>query len=91
VKGKRTLYEIYWEILTYSRNPKSFTSIIHRCNLNSKIGQQHIGFLEDKGYLERIDEQGRNLLRTTPAANPFLDAFKQMYLELFNEKPDFKL
>ena len=91
MKGKRTLYEIYWEILTYSKNPKSFTGIIHRCNLNSKIGQQHIGFLEEKGYLERIDDQGRNLLKTTAAAKPFLDAFKQVYLELFNEKPDFIL
>lgn len=91
MKGKRTLYEIYWEILTYSRNPKSFTSIIHRCNLNSKIGQQHIGFLKRKGYLERIEEEGKNFLKTTDAAKPFLDVFKQMYLELFNEGPNFKL
>ena len=91
MKGKRTLYEIFWEILTYCRNPRTFTSIIHRCSLNSKIGQEHIGFLENKGYLRRFEENGQNLLRTTETAKPFLDAFKEMYLELFNRGPDFKL
>jgi predicted transcriptional regulator len=91
MKGKRTLYEIYWEILTYCRNPRTFTGIIHRCSLNSKIGQEHIGFLEEKGYLRRIEEEGQNLLRTTDDAKPFLDAFKEMYLELFSKSPDFKL
>jgi len=91
MKGKRTLYEIYWEILTYCRNPKAFTSIIHRCSLNSKIGQEHIGFLEEKGYLRRFEEEGQNLLKTTEEAKPFLNAFKEMYLELFSRSPDFKL
>jgi predicted transcriptional regulator len=91
MKGKRTQYEIFWEILTYCRNPRTFTSIIHRCSLNSKIGQEHIGFLEDKGYLRRFEEEGQNLLRTTDDAKPFLDAFRGMYLELFDRSPDFKL
>ena len=78
MKGKRTHYEIYWEILTY-------------CRLNSKIGQEHIGFLEDKGYLRRFEEAGQNLLKTTDDAKLFLGAFKEMYLELFNRRPDFKL
>jgi predicted transcriptional regulator len=91
MKGKRTQYEIYWEILTYCRNPRTFTSIIQRCSLNSKIGQEHLNFLGEKGYLRRFEEDGQNLLRTTEAAKPFLDAFKEMYLELFNRGPDFKL
>jgi len=91
MKGKRTQFEIYWEILTYARNPRTFTSIIHRCSLNSKIGQEHLGFLEEKGYLRHIEEEGQNLLQTTEAAKPFLDAFKSMYLELFDKRPDFKL
>ena len=91
MKGKRTQFEIYWEILTYCRNPRTFTSIIHRCSLNSKIGQEHLGFLEEKGYLRRLEENGQNLLGTTAEAKPFLDAFKEMYLELFNKGPDFKL
>ena len=91
MRGKRTQFEIYWEILTYCRNPRTFTSIIHRCSLNSKIGQEHINFLENKVYLRRFEEEGRNLLKTTDAAKPFLDAFKEMYLELFNRGPDFKL
>ena len=39
MKQKRTHYEIFWEILTHCKKPKSFTNIINRCNLNSKIGQ----------------------------------------------------
>jgi predicted transcriptional regulator len=91
VRGKRTLYEIYWEILTYSRNPKTFTNIIQRCSLNSKIGQEHIGFLIEKGYLLRFEEEGQNYLRTTKKAKTFLEAFREMYLELFNRGPQFKL
>lgn len=89
--GRRTQYEIYWEILTYCRNPRSFTGIVHRCNLNSKIGQEHIMFLESKGFLMRLMEGGQNLLKTTEAAQDFLDAFKEMYLELYNRGPEFKL
>ena len=91
MKGKRTQYEIYWEILTYCRNPTSFTSIIQRCSLNSKIGSEHIGFLEGKGYLRRFEEGGQNFLQTIDEAKPFLDAFREMYLELFDRRPDFKL
>ena len=91
MKGKRTLYEIYWEVLTFARNPKTFTNIIHRCSLNSKIAQEHVGFLVEKGYLRRFEEEGKNYLRTTDEAKPFLDAFKDMYLELFNRGPEFKL
>ena len=91
MKGKRTLYEIYWEILTYARNQKTFTNIVHRCSLNSKIAQEHIGFLERKGYITRFEEDGQNYLRTTGDAKPFLEAFKDMYLELFSRGPEFKL
>jgi predicted transcriptional regulator len=42
---RRSQYEIYWEILTFCRNGKSFTAIINRCNLNSKTGQEHLEFL----------------------------------------------
>ena len=59
--------------------------------MNSKIGQEHISFLEEKKYLRRFEEDGQNLLRTTEDAKPFLDAFKEMYLELFSKGPDFKL
>jgi len=39
---RRTQYEIYWEILVFCKTPRSFTSIVHRCNLNSKTGQDYI-------------------------------------------------
>jgi predicted transcriptional regulator len=91
MKGKRTLYEIYWEILTFCRNPRTFTSIIHRCSLNSKIGQEHIGFLLSKDYLRRHEEEGKSLHRTTDKARGFLNAFKEMYLQIYNTGPEFKL
>ena len=75
----------------FARNPKTFTNIIHRCSLNSKIAQEHVGFLVEKGYLRRFEEEGQNYLRTTDEATPFIDAFKDMYLELFNRGPEFKL
>ncbi len=91
MKGKRTLYEIYWEILTFCRIPRSYTSIIYRCSLNSKIGQEHIGFLLSKGYLRNLEEERKSLYLTTEGAGVFLDAFKEMYLELYNRGPEFKL
>jgi predicted transcriptional regulator len=91
MRGKRTLYEIYWEILTFCRSPRTFTSIIHRCSLNSKIGQEHIGFLLSKGHLRNFEEGGRSLYRTTEKAGAFLEAFKEMYIELYNKGPEFKL
>lgn len=91
MKGKRTLYEIYWEILTFCRTPRTFTSIIHRCSLNSDIGQEHMGFLLGKGFLLRYEENSSTLHRTTDEAKPFLKAFRDMYLELYNRGPEFKL
>jgi len=51
MSGRRTVYEIYWEILVYCKTPRSFTAIINRCDLNSKTGQEYTGFLAGKGYL----------------------------------------
>ena len=91
MKGKRTLYEIYWEILTFCKTPRTFTSIINRCTLNSKIGQEHIGFLLNKGHIRKYDDEGRTLHKTTEKADGFITAFRDMYLELFNKRPEFKL
>ena len=91
MKGKRTLYEIYWEVLTYCRTPKTFTNIIQRCSLNSKIGREHIDFLLKKDYLEIFEEDNQRYLVTTKNADVFLASFKSMYLELFNQSPKFKL
>jgi len=91
MKGKRTLYEIYWEILTYCRNPRSFTSIIHRCSLNSDIGQEHIEFLVGRGFLNRYEEEGGKLHKTAEKAGAFLDSFRNMYMEVYRKGPEFKL
>jgi predicted transcriptional regulator len=91
MNGKRTLYEIYWEILTYCRNPRTFTGIVHRCSLNSDIGQEHIEFLLRRGFLMKYEEGGGNLYRTAEKAKVFLDSFREMYMGLYMKGPEFKL
>lgn len=91
MNGKRTLYEIYWEILTHCRNQKTITNIIQHCSLNSKIAQEHIEFLINKGYLRRFDENGQVYFQSTEESKAFLSFFRGMYVELFNKSPQFKL
>jgi predicted transcriptional regulator len=91
MNGKRTLYEIYWEILTYCRNPRTFTGIVHRCSLNSDIAQEHIEFLLKRGFLRKYEEDGGNLYSTTEKAKVFLDSFREMYMGLYMKGPEFKL
>ena len=91
MKLRRTQYEIFWEILSYCRGGRSFTQVINRCDLNSKIGQEHIEFLLGKGYLTRIQSEEKTLLKTTEKAYEFMQPFERMYLELFQNSPEFKL
>jgi predicted transcriptional regulator len=91
VNNRRTQYEIYWEILTYCKTPRSITQIIQRCNLNSKIGQEHIDFLAYKGYLVKTMDGNRSLYTTTPAAKGYVEIFMKLYLELFKNSPEFRL
>jgi predicted transcriptional regulator len=91
MRGRRTIYEIYWEILIYCKSPRSFTSIINRCDLNSKIGQEHLEFLETRGYLEIIQEETRTSYRTTAKADGYIDHFTHLYQSLFDTIPRFKI
>lgn len=88
---KRTHYEIFWEILTFCKTPKSFTSIINRCNLNSKIGQIHIDFLEKKHLLEEIKVNDMTLFKSTEQASQYITFFNRAYRELFDDTPEFRL
>ncbi len=90
-QGRRTEYEIYWEILSFCRSGKTFTQIIGRCDLNSKNGQEYLDFLSEKGYILRSNEGERNLYKTTGKAGEFLDLFARLYQELFDRGPEFKL
>jgi predicted transcriptional regulator len=91
VPFKRTHYEIYWEILTYCKTPRSFTSIINRCNLNSKIGQVHLEFLKSRGFLSEVPEDGMTLLKSTDTAKEYIAFFNRIYRELFDDSPEFRL
>ncbi|MCW4029570.1 MAG: hypothetical protein NWE92_07985 [Candidatus Bathyarchaeota archaeon] len=88
---KRTHYEIFWEILTFCKQPKSFTSVINRCNLNSKIGQIHIDFLKKRQFLVEIEKDGMTLLKSTEAASQYIALFNKTYRELFDDIPEFRL
>jgi len=91
MKERRTLYEIYWEILVFCREPRSLTGIVNRCDLNSKIGQQHISFLQEKGYLQHQVATGRTTYLSTPKAQEYITLFNQLYKALFEGTPAFKL
>ncbi|MCK4791120.1 MAG: hypothetical protein KAV87_45725 [Desulfobacteraceae bacterium] len=89
MKGRRTQYEIYWEILVFCREQRTFTSIINRCDMNSKKGQEYLKFLLGKKYL--VVEGERKLYMTTAAGREYISLFNGLYQELFNERPGFKL
>jgi predicted transcriptional regulator len=89
--GRRTPYEIYWEILVFCRTPRSFTSIINRCDLNSKTGQEYLDFLCGKGYLSTIQEGERTRFQATGQAAEYIALFTRLYQSLFDTIPGFKL
>ena len=87
MKGRRNQYEIYWEILIFCKQQRSFTSIIHYCNLNSKIAQEYIEFLLEKSYLLKSEEPDRTTYQTAEKAQDFLVLFSRLYHELFEKNP----
>lgn len=91
MSGRRTVYEIYWEILVYCKTPRSFTAIINRCDLNSKTGQEYLGFLTGKEYLGVTTDGGKTRYVATPAAAEYIALFSSLYRKLFDERPGFRL
>lgn len=89
--GRRTPYEIYWEILVFCKTPRSFTGIINRCNLNSKTGQEYLDFLCQKGYLLMVQEGGQNRYHSTGSAAEYIELFTRLYRSLFDTIPGFRL
>ena len=91
MSGRRTVYEIYWEILVYCKTPRSFTAIINRCDLNSKTGQEYLGFLVAKGYLALVTEGEKTGYHATPQAAEYIGLFSSLYQKLFDTAPEYKL
>jgi predicted transcriptional regulator len=91
MSGRRTVYEIYWEILVYCRSPRSFTAIINRCDLNSKTGQEYLEFLAAKGFLRIVTEGEKVRYMSTPEAADYVSLFRSLYQKLFDETPEFRL
>jgi predicted transcriptional regulator len=88
---RRTPYEIYWEMLVFCRTSRSFTSIINRCNLNSKTGQEYLDFLTGKGYLTAVQDGDRTSYVSTGKAAEYIETFTRLYQSLFDTIPGFKL
>jgi predicted transcriptional regulator len=91
MSGRRTAYEIYWEILVYCKSPRTFTSIINRCDLNSKTGQEYLDFLTGKGYLSAVTEGGKTRYVSTPTSGEYIALFSSLYQKLFDNQPEFRL
>jgi len=88
---RRTRYEIYGEILVFCKTPRSFTGIIGRCDLNSKTGQEYLGFLCRKGYLSLRKDNEKTTYAATDRAVGYIALFGRLYQTLFDEIPGFKL
>jgi predicted transcriptional regulator len=91
MSGRRTVYEIYWEILVYCKSPRSFTAVINRCDLNSKTGQDYLEFLTAKGYLTTVPEGEKTRYVSTLAAGGYITLFSTLYQNLFDKTPGFRL
>jgi predicted transcriptional regulator len=91
MSGRRTPYEIYWEILVFCRAPRSFTGIINRCDLNSRAGQEYLEFLVGRGYLVRIVEGEKTTYAATDRAAGYTALFSKLYQDLFDTVPGFRL
>ncbi|MDO9325471.1 MAG: winged helix-turn-helix domain-containing protein [Methanoregula sp.] len=91
MSGRRTVYEIYWEILVYCKSPRSFTAIINRCDLNSKTGQEYLEFLVGRGYLVPVTEGEKTSYHSAPVAAEYIAIFSSLYQKLFDATPEFKL
>jgi len=91
MSGRRTAFEIYWEILVFCRTPQSFTGIINRCDLNSKTGQVYLEFLVEKEYLVGVAEGDKTRYVSTERAGEYIALFSSLYQKLFDTAPRFKL
>jgi predicted transcriptional regulator len=85
MKTRRTQYEIYWEILVFCKKERTFTSIIHHCNLNSKITQEYLNFLMKKNYLSINRIEDRQYYLITDKAQKYISLFSNLYTELFEK------
>jgi predicted transcriptional regulator len=91
MNGRRTVFEIYWEILVYCKTPRSFTAIVNRCDLNSKTGQEYLEFLGKKGYLSMVVDGEKTRYVSTKGAGDYITLFSSLYQKLFDSEPGFRL
>jgi len=91
VAERRTSYEICWEILVFCSVPRTFTSIVSRCDLNSKNGQKYLGLLVDRGLLTVGNNGERLHYMATDQAEEFIAQFTLLYKGLYDKGPGFRL
>jgi len=70
---RRTRYHIRFDILNLCKESMKKTQIVYQCNLNFKIIQKYLSFLIERGYIAITKAKTRNLYRTTPKGNEYMD------------------
>ena len=52
---KRDTHIIYAQILEFCQKPRPIQDIMERCGLSGHLVYEHVGFLFDRGLLEKIE------------------------------------
>jgi len=50
-----------------------------------------VNFLKERGFLTKIENEAKIHLQSTERANQYLELFSEIYQELFDNSPEFKL
>jgi predicted transcriptional regulator len=73
------------------KTQRTFTAIISRCDLNSKIGQEYLDFLGKRGYIATRRDGERTTYVATEQASEYIDLFTRICKGLFDKGPGFRL
>jgi hypothetical protein len=50
-----------------------------------------VNFLKERGFLTTLENEGKIHLQSTERANQYVELFSEIYQELFDNSPEFKL
>jgi predicted transcriptional regulator len=77
---KRSRFEVYLEILELlKRGPLTPFEIAFYARLNHKRTKEYISFLERRGYLELIDQDGRTVCVLTTSGGNVVERVRSIY------------
>jgi len=82
-RRRRTVYEIYAEILQICQKPESKTRIMYRTNTSYTYLMRYLEFLQKVGLLQP-ELFNRNRLQTTERGRKFVEKYREI-LQLIDE------